>query len=92
MVHFSYMQKYKIEKGIKIPKPAVGVTNNQPSKAALTMRDMKKGESFLVSDPLDSLRADKVVRDHNTRERARGGSRQFTTRRSEKGLRIWRTK
>ena len=86
------MKIYNIEKGIKLSKPVIGKSDGRPSRVALTLNAMKKGDSFLVSSELEAMKADKTVRDRNTRERARGGEAQFTTRRIDKGVRIWRVK
>ena len=86
------MQTYKIEKGIKIPKASQGRSDGKPSKVALTMQTMKKGDSFLITTELEAMKASKVVRDRNAREGSGGGSKHFTSRRVEKGWRVWRLK
>ena len=86
------MKLYKIEKGIKVPPPAQAVSNGKPSVAAATMAVLEKGESFLVKDTLEAMKAEKKMRDLNGRQRATGGGRVFTARRSGSGVRIWRVK
>ena len=85
------MKLYKTEKGIKVPPPAQAVSNGMPSMAAATMAMLEKGESFLVKDTLDAMRAEKKMRDLNARQRKSDG-RVFTARRTGGGVRIWRVK
>lgn len=86
------MKLYKIDKGIKLPKPSVSKVATTPSRAAQTMQALAAGESFAVKDELDAMKASKVVRDFNGRERERATGRQFATRRIATGIRIWRVK
>ena len=83
---------YKIETGIKLPTIAVSHKATMPSRAALTMATLEKGESFLIKDELDALKATKVMRDFNTRERERKTGREFVQRKVGKGIRMWRVK
>ena len=84
---------YKIRKGIAVPEPTVDKTKNkQPSKVALTLSVMEVGDSFVVPDALEAMKAVKVVQDFSTRERGRSGVRKFVTRRSKKGFGVWRVK
>lgn len=77
---------YKIEKGIKIPVVEQSY-NGFPSTVALTMRELEIGQSFLVKDELEALKARKNVQDSQRR-----GGRGYTTRKIGKGVRIWRVK
>lgn len=83
---------YKIEKGIKVPAVAINREPSEPSAAALTLQKLDKGESFLIKDELDAIKAVKVVRDAMGRERARKSAKEFTTRKVGTGVRIWRVK
>lgn len=83
---------YKIERGLKVPPILVNRRPSPPSAAALTIAQLQKGESFLIANELEAMKAMKVVRDFSTSERARGGKRQLTTRKVGKGLRVWRTR
>ena len=82
---------YKIEKGIKVAAVGVSRKATMPSAAALTMSKLAKGESFLIRDELAALKAQKVVKDYNARERIKHG-KAFIARRVGSGLRIWRAK
>lgn len=87
------MQLYKIEKGIPVAKPATATSDGRPSKTSATMQAMAKGDSFLITGSLDALKAPKIVRDFNGRERRRGEKpRVFVTRKMSDGVRIWRAK
>ena len=87
------MKTYKLESGIKIP-PIIRTNGgeNKLSRVAATLQLMKKGESFLIKDPLEALKATKVMRDAMTREREIGGKRTYTSRKVGNGCRIWREK
>lgn len=56
------------------------------------MQAMVKGDSFQVKDALEGVRAEKVVRDRNRRERMSGGGRKYVARRIGSGYRVWRVK
>ena len=86
------MKPYKIEKRIKVPAPSRPTTASTVSRAAITMQVLDVGDSFLVSDDLDAVKAEKSMRDMNAKCRARKDGRHFTSRRLPKGLRIWRAK
>ena len=86
------MKLYKIDKGIKLPKPAVSKVATAPSRVAQTLQALATGDSFLIKDELEALKASKVVRDFNGRERERANGRTFSTRRIGDGIRIWRVK
>ena len=86
------MKTYKIEKGIKLPPPAVAVSNGKPTPAAATMVQLEKGESFLVKDALEAIKAEKTMRGMNGRQRETSGGRLFTARKIGNGVRIWRVK
>jgi hypothetical protein len=83
---------YKIDKGIKLTPVAVSHRATLPSAAALTLAKLDKGDSFLIRDELAALKASKVLRDFQKRERARKGSRAFTSRKVGTGTRIWRVR
>lgn len=85
------IKTYKIEPGIKVPAPANRPGNGHSSMATATMAIMKAGDSFLVRDVLDGVRAEKNMRDLMSRERKAGGKRKFVARRVKLGVRIWRT-
>jgi hypothetical protein len=86
------MKLYKIDTGIKVPKPSRPKLATSISRAAATMQKLAAGESFLVADPLDAMKAEKSMRDMNGSERTKRKGRHFASRRLEKGLRIWRTR
>lgn len=79
------MQLYRIEKGVKLPRPSRASGASTPSRAALTMAALAVGESFLIKDELDALKAVKSMMDMSRKDR------KFTSRRQDKGgVRIWR--
>ena len=86
------MKTYKIEKGIKIPPVSYRTGTAKASPFALTLNALNKGESFLVKEPSEMMRAEKVMRDMTARERNSGGTRKFTARRLNGGVRIWRVR
>ena len=86
------MKPYPITKGLKLPPVSRPATAGRVSAAALTLAILAKGDSFLVTAPLDAIKAEKVMRDFTARERNRRGGRSFTSRRTGKGVRIWRVK
>ena len=86
------IKPYKIESGIKIPEMGKSGGGTEVSMAALAMGKLEKGDSFLIKDELTSLRASKAMRDFNRRESTRGSKRAFLSRKSGKGVRIWRVK
>ena len=82
------MQLYRIEKGVKVPRPTRASGATTPSRAALTMAVLAVGESFLIKDALEALKAEKSMRDMSRRK-----DRKFTSRRQPKGgVRIWRVR
>ncbi len=83
------IKTYKIESGLKVPPPAVR-PGTGVSLAVVTMGQMKVGDSFLVRDPMDGVRAEKQMRDLMSRERSGDGKRKFVSRRLKLGVRIWR--
>jgi hypothetical protein len=85
------MKLYKIDKNIKLPPVAISRKPSTPSVVALTIDALNKGDSFLIRDPLDGLKAEKRMRDFNARERERKGERLFVSRKVPLGVRIWRT-
>jgi hypothetical protein len=86
------MVPYHIETGIKIPPIARPAASQTVSRAMTTLLALKKGNSFLVKDPLEAIHANKVMRDCLARERARQGTRLFTSRKVGIGIRIWRVR
>ena len=86
------MQHFRIEKGIKVPAIAQAISNGKPSMAVATMAVLKKGESFLVKDPLEAVKAEKRMRDLNARQRENDGGRAYVSRKVGVGVRIWRVK
>ena len=86
------MSAFKIESGIKIPPPRVGGSKGRVSRVVVTMRLLKKGESFLIADALDALRGGKLVRNFNARLRAEKKPQAFVSRQMGSGLRIWRVR
>lgn len=79
------MQLYRIERGVRLTKPAQAHLASKPSRAALTMAALAVGESFLIRDELDALKAVKSMKDMSRKDR------RFTSRRQAKGgVRIWR--
>jgi hypothetical protein len=83
---------YKIEKGIKVAAVGMSRKATVPSAAAQTMSKLAKGESFLIRDELAALKAQKVVKDYNGRERAKRDGKAYVARRVGMGLRIWRVR
>ena len=83
---------YKIESGMKIPLVMLNTKPTQASAVSLTLTKLEKGQSFLVKDALEAMRAAKIVRGAVARERERHGSRSYTTRKAGEGIRIWRVK
>ena len=83
---------YKIEKGIKLPPPARAVASVRISATAATLVKLDKGESFLVKDALEALRAAKTMRDCLARERKSKTGREYASRKVGDGVRIWRVK
>ena len=79
-----YMKLYKIEKGVPVPEVSHVTGNGEPSRVIETLKLLEKGDSFLIKDPLDALRAVKVVTDFNRRKRLKGDKMSFTTRRLPK--------
>jgi hypothetical protein len=91
-VQWSDMKSYKIENGVKVPPPSRPKIRTTPSRAAITMQALAVGDSFLIRDELDALKAEKSMRDMNTSARDRKDGRRYVSRRLPKGLRIWRVK
>ena len=85
------MQIYRIDRGIKVPPVSRAVTVATTSRAAATLQQLKRGESFRVRDAVEAMRANKVMRDFARRERARSSTRTFVSRKTGAGVRIWRT-
>ena len=86
------MKLYRIESGIKIPPKSNPKTTGTTSPTTATMQELKKGESFLIKDPVAAGSASKVMRDFMRRERARDGVREFVSRKIGASVRIWRMK
>lgn len=86
------MKLYKIEKGIEIPPILRAGSNGKSSAVVATVQCLKRGESFLVKDPLDAVKASKALRDFMRRERSTDGKRAFISRKIGAGLRIWRVR
>ena len=86
------MKVFKIEKGIKIPPKSQPTPSIQVSMAVATMAALAKGESFLIKDPLEAVKAEKRMRDLNARQRDNNGGRVYAARKVGGGTRIWRTK
>ena len=86
------MKTYKIDKGIDLPAVAFSNGDNSTSRVVMTLALLEKGESFLIKDPLEAMRAEKRTRDYMRRERERGSKKQFAARRLHGGVRIWRIK
>lgn len=70
----------EIEKGVPIPDKA-------GRKVKYPLDDMDVGDSFFVPDA-DHQDISPVIA---ARRRARKWTRQFTTRREDDGIRVWRT-
>ena len=84
---------FKIEKGIKIPKPSIGHTSSiRTTKVANTLNELERGESFLVRDAYEGERAQKIMREFNARQRRNASGRVFTSRKVKNGSRFWRVK
>lgn len=86
------MKLYRIEQGVRLVAVTAQRKATAPSLAALIMTALEKGESFAVRDELEAIRAGKVMRDPNRRERARRGKREFVSSKAGAGVRIWRMK
>jgi hypothetical protein len=86
------MKPYKIDKKIKVPPPSRPKIATTTSRAAMTMQTLGAGESFLVADPFEAIKAEKSMRDMNATSRRRKDGRRYTSRRLSNGLRIWRLK
>ena len=84
------MKLYKIDKGIKLPKPRQVASDGRPSVATATMEELARGDSFIIKNPLEAVHAEKKMRNKNARERERGGKRQWVSRRDGDAVRIWR--
>lgn len=91
-VQWTHMKSYKIEKSLKLPPPSRPKTASEISRAAYTMQQLKAGDSFLIADAFDAVKAEKSMRDMNAAERARSSGKCFAARRLKRGLRIWRIK
>ena len=83
---------YKIETGIKVPPVVQGVSSVAVGAVAATMERLAAGQSFLIKDELEAIKAALTYRGFRQRESERGGAREFTSRKAGKGLRIWRLK
>lgn len=83
---------HKIETGIKLTAVVQGTSSVAVGTIAATMALLEKGQSFLIKDELEALKAGPMFRGFQQRERARGGAREFTSRKVGNGLRIWRVK
>ena len=83
---------YRIDKGIKVPPRSQPTPSVQVSMAVATMAALAKGESFLIKDPFEAVKAEKRMRDLNGRQRDNGGGRVYAARKIGDGTRIWRTK
>lgn len=77
---------YKLEKGIPLSEPFVGKSGGGPGRVSLTLSAMEKGDSFLIRDELEALKASKTLRDRN----GRGDGKNFTQRKVKNGWRVWR--
>ena len=80
---------FRIEKGIKLPAVSQSQSNGKASMAGATLAALEKGESFLVRDELEALRAQKRMRDMNSAHRDVKG---FASRKVKGGTRFWRIK
>lgn len=83
---------YRIDKGIKVPPRSQPTPSVQVSMAVATMTALAKGESFLIKDAFEAMKAEKRMRDLNARQRDNGGGRVYAARKVGDGTRIWRTK
>ena len=82
---------YKVEKGMRMPEEGeFGGGVGQPSRVGATLAVMEKGESFLLRDELEALKASKIMRDKGRRDKAAGRTLEFAMRRVKNGWRIWR--
>ena len=81
---------YKIETGVKVSAVTQGTSSVAVGAVAATMAALEKGQSFLIKNELSALKAAPMYRGFQQRERARGGGREFTSRKVGTGLRIWR--
>ena len=86
------LKLYRIEKGIKVPPKSQPTPSVQVSMAVATMTALAKGESFLIKDPFEAVKAEKRMRDLSARQRDNGGGREYAARKVGDGTRIWRTK
>ena len=82
---------YRIEKGIKLLPVGKTVSNGKSSMAAATLAALEKGDSFLIKEALEAVKAEKRMRDMNARQREAGG-RVYTSRKVKGGARFWRLK
>jgi hypothetical protein len=82
---------YKIDKGVKIHDPIAGQSSGQPSRVTATLQLLEKGDSFGIADALEAMKASKIVRDFNARQRTSTQPRKFVTRKYREGIRVWRT-
>ena len=80
---------YKIESGIVMPEPVVANGDGMPSRVFLTMKLLEVGQSFLIADELEAMKAARVVKDSNSRLK---GEKKFAMRKMKKGARVWRVK
>ncbi len=86
------MKPYKIEKLIKVPAPSRPKTATTISRAAATMAVLEAGDSFLVTESMEAIKAEKSMRDMNGTGRRQRNGRRYVSRRLPKGLRIWRVR
>ena len=54
--------------------------------------EAREGRELIITDELAALKATKVLRDFQKRERERKSKREFTSRKVGKGMRIWRVR
>ena len=92
-VQWAHMKLYRIENGVKMP-PVTYRNGGKTvmSAVAATLLQLNKGQSFLIKDQLEVVKAGKIISDANRRERTRGGKRAFSSRKIGGNLRIWRVK
>ena len=76
------MAKFLVEKGIKIPAKAPSTGRNM----LYPFRDMQKGSSFVVSSGPAAARARQAASTFSRRN----PEFKFTSRKTPKGVRIWR--
>lgn len=86
------MKLYKIESGIKLPDISTNNGDGKQSMANATLTALKVGQSFLVRDGLEAMKAAKVMRDLKRRDRKTGAKRDFASRQVKGGMRFWRTR